>query len=110
MDDDEEDPTEYISSDPLNRIIDPVAGSHRPGELPHRKYLLGAVHVDWVVISGKPEIFELSVFVTDLTSLDMYIVTDALQKHQVNKLGPITKLSLCSYVIRGEMSLVIKCP
>jgi hypothetical protein len=64
-------------------IIDPVAGSHRPGELPNRKYLIGAVHLDWVVINGRPEIFEISVYVTDMTSLDMYIVTDALQKHQV---------------------------
>jgi len=73
---------EYLSSDPLNRIIDPVAGSHRPGELPNRKYLLGSVHLDWVVINGRPEIFEISVYVTDMTSLDLYIVTDGLQKHQ----------------------------
>ena len=81
---DEEDGTSYISSDPLSRIIDPVAGSHRPGELPYRKYLIGAVHVDWVVINGKPEIFELSIYVTDMTSLEMYIITDVLQKHQVH--------------------------
>jgi hypothetical protein len=79
----DDDPMNYISSDPLGMIIDPVAGSHRPGELPNRKYLIGAVHLDWVVINGRPEIFEISVYVTDMTSLDMYIVTDALQKHQV---------------------------
>ena len=79
----DEDPTDYVSSDPLNRVLDPVAGSHRPGELPYRKYLVGAVHVDWVVINGRPEVFELSVYVTDMTSLDLYIMTDALQKHQV---------------------------
>ena len=81
-DDDDDDKMEYLSSDPLNRIIDPVAGSHRPGELPNRKYLLGSVHLDWVVINGRPEIFEISVYVTDMTSLDLYIVTDGLQKHQ----------------------------
>jgi hypothetical protein len=27
----EEDLTDYVSSDPLNRVLDPVAGSHRPG-------------------------------------------------------------------------------
>jgi len=53
------------------------------GELPNRRYLIGAVHLDWVVINGRPEVFELSVYVTDMTSLDLYIVTDALQKHQV---------------------------
>jgi hypothetical protein len=39
-DDDDDDRSEYLSADPLNRIIDPVAGSHRPGELPYRKYLV----------------------------------------------------------------------
>jgi hypothetical protein len=82
-DETDEDPSLYLSSDPLNRIIDPVAGSHRPGELPNRKYLIGSVHLDWVVINGRPEIFEISVYVSDMTSLDLYIVTEALQKHQV---------------------------
>ena len=92
-DETDEDPSQYLSSDPLNRIIDPVAGSHRPGELPNRKYLIGSVHLDWVVINGRPEIFEISVYVTDMTCLDLYIVSEALQKHQVNKIINNFKLS-----------------
>lgn len=71
--------TTDLSTDPMNIIINP-SGAAKAGELPNRRYLMGSVHLDWVVIKGKPQIFELSVYIAqEMGSLTLYVVTDGLQ-------------------------------
>jgi hypothetical protein len=58
--------------------------------LPSRKkYMFGCIHMEWVVIQGKPQVYEISLFMSDLTSLDLYIVPEALRRQSdtLNNLG-----------------------
>ena len=73
-------PEERESTDPLNSILKPSEDKVRdPNELPARKYLFGAVHVEWIVLNGKPQVYEISVFMGDMSSTTLYLVPDALQ-------------------------------
>lgn len=55
-------------------------------ELPYRKYKIVAVHMDWIVINGVPQIFELSLYTKGKDPLDMYVVTDQIINQKVNRL------------------------
>ncbi len=72
--------TTGLSEDPMNIIINPGAMMSKAGQLPRRKYFVGALHLDWVVVRGKPEIFEISLHLQDLSSLEVFAVTEALKK------------------------------
>lgn len=83
-------PEERESTDPLNSILNPNAAtatatsSHkrvlRPNELPLRKYLTGCVHAEWVVVKGRPQVYEISVYMADMSSLSVYMVPDDLRR------------------------------
>lgn len=42
--------------------------------------MLGTIHAEWVELKGKPHLYELSVYMSDMTHLNLYIVTDGLAK------------------------------
>ncbi len=76
-------PAEVLeSTDPLNSILKP-AGDREPGkpnELPARRYLVGYIHAEWLTLRGRPHLYEVSVFFSDLSSMTVYMVPEAMQK------------------------------
>lgn len=78
-------PEEKESTDPLNSILRPgpsssTAGATKPDEMPSRKYLVGCFHTEWVVIKGKAQVYEISVFMSDMSSITVYTLTEDLKK------------------------------
>lgn len=71
-----------LSEDPMNIIIDPHGLRTKTSSevMPMRKYLLGALHLEWVMFKGRPEIYEISLHMSDLSSLELFIVPDSLKK------------------------------
>ncbi|TRY71216.1 hypothetical protein TCAL_16407 [Tigriopus californicus] len=70
------------STDPLNSILNPQSteASSRSNEMPSRKYLLGYIHLEWVSIRGRPQIYEVSLQMSDMSSMNLYTMTEPLMK------------------------------
>ncbi|QQP51134.1 Hypothetical protein FKW44_012381, partial [Caligus rogercresseyi] len=76
-----------FSEDPLNAVLnspkpsardDPQAS--RPNHLPNRKYNLVTLHLEWVVLKGIPQIYELSAYSSsDMSVLNLYCVPPCLK-------------------------------
>lgn len=75
-------PTE-LSEDPLNIIIDPhglrTSKKATAETMPRRKYFVCAIHLEFIMFKGKAEIYEIGVYCQDLSSLELYIVPEALK-------------------------------
>ena len=77
------DPENKISTDPLNAILNPQAAESiaKPNELPRRHYMLGCFHLEWVMLKGKPQVYEINLFMSDHSNLTIFCVPDALKNH-----------------------------
>ena len=70
------------STDPLNSILNPEMHEKDRNLLPARKkYMFGTFHAEWVVVQGKPQVYSVSLYMSDLTSLDVYFVPEALKRN-----------------------------
>lgn len=70
------------STDPLNSILNPQSAevSAKSNEMPSRKYLMGYMHLEWVSIRGRPQIYEVSLQMSDMSSMNLYTMTESLMK------------------------------
>ena len=76
------DPEVRDSTDPLNAILNPEMHEKDRNLLPaKKKYMFGTFHAEWVVMQGKPQVYSVSVYMSDLTSLDVYFVPEALKRN-----------------------------
>ena len=76
------DPEVRASTDPLNAILNPEMHEKDRNLLPARKkYMFGTFHAEWVVMQGKPQVYSVSLHMSDLTSLDVYFVPEALKRN-----------------------------
>lgn len=79
-----------LSEDPLNIIIDPYAGKKRdtankgPDVMPRRKYFIVAVHLEWIMFKGKPEVYEIGIHCQDMSKLELVIIPEALKVDQAS--------------------------
>lgn len=82
-----------LSEDPLNIIIDPYAtvkskakfSSKGQAEvMPRRKYFIAAVHLEWIMFKGKPEIYEIGIHCQDMSKLELVIIPEALKVDQAS--------------------------
>ena len=70
------------STDPLNSILNPEMHEKDRNLLPaKKKYMFGTFHAEWVVVQGRPQVYSVSVHMADLTSLDVYLVPEALRRN-----------------------------
>lgn len=77
-------PEDTESTDPLNLILNPGQSEalNSSNELPKRNYLVVTVHTEWVMLHGKPQVYEMSLYASDLSSCTMYCVPEAIQKDE----------------------------
>ena len=73
-----------LSEDPLNIIIDPYGARGPKGSevMPKRKYFIAAVHLEWIMFKGKPEIYEIGIYCQDMSKLELVIIPEALKVEQ----------------------------
>ena len=83
-----------LSEDPMNIIIDPYAAGKSRAKMsskgqaaevmPRRKYFIAAVHLEWIVFKGKPEIYEIGIHCQDMSKLELVIIPEALKVDQAS--------------------------
>ena len=52
--------------------------------MPRRKYFIAAVHLEWIVFKGKPEIYEIGIHCQDMSKLELVIIPEALKVDQAS--------------------------
>ena len=65
----------------MNIIIDPQGlRTQVKGEtMPRRRYFLATVHIEFMMLKGKQEVYEISLFCQDMSSLELFIVPEAMK-------------------------------
>ena len=76
------DPEVKESKDPLNAILNPEMHERDQNLLPaKKKYMFGTFHAEWVVMQGRPQVYSVSVYMSDHSSLDVYFIPEALKRN-----------------------------
>ena len=70
-----------LSEDPMNIIIDPkgIHANQNKEIVPRRKYFVGSVSIEYILYKGKMEVYEISLFCQDMTSIELFVVPEALK-------------------------------
>ncbi len=68
------------STDPMNSILNPVVDDDAKRDLlPNRHYLFCCIHAEFIQLQGKSQLYELSVYAQDLTSLTVYVTPEPMK-------------------------------
>ena len=65
----------------MNIIIDPqgLRTAAKGETMPRRKYFFAAVHIEFMVFKGKQEVYEISLICQDMSSIEVFIVPEAMK-------------------------------
>ena len=99
-----------LSEDPLNIIIDPYGARSVPKGsevLPKRKYFITAVHLEWIMFKGKPEIYEIGLYCQDMSKLELVIIPEALKVEQSSLEALGFTLNRCAFPHIAANSTII---